>query len=50
MPLIGLLICAFNKAHPKLQENRKYFIMVTLRQANKQNIRTSKILKLPITK
>ena len=43
MPLIGWLICAFIKNPPELQENQKYFIMVTLRQANKQQIGTHKI-------
>ena len=43
MPLIGRLICAFSKTPPELQGNQKYFIMVTLRQANKQHIGTPKI-------
>ena len=38
MPLIGRLICAFNKTLQELQENKKCFIMVTLRHANKQHI------------
>ena len=49
MPFIGRLICAFNKTPPEMQENQKYFIMVTLRQANKQHIDTPKIWKLPLT-
>ena len=43
MPLIGRLICAFDKTPPELQGNQKYFIMVNLRQANKQHIGTPKI-------
>ena len=43
MTLTGWLIHAFNKTPSKLQENQKYFIMVILRQANKQHIGTSKI-------
>ena len=49
MFLIGSLICAFNKTPPELQENHKHFIMITLRQANKQHIGTTKIWKLPLT-
>ena len=43
MPLIGQLICEFNKTPPELQENQKYVITVTLRQANKQQTGTPKI-------
>ena len=49
MPLIGQLVCSFNKTPSKLEENQKYFIMVTLMQANKQRIGTPKIWKLPLT-
>ena len=49
MPLIGRLIFAFNKTPSELQENQKYFIIVNLRQANKQHTGTSKIWKLPLT-
>ena len=49
MPLIGQLVCSFNKTPSKLEENQKYFIMVTLMQANKQHIGTPKIWKLPLT-
>ena len=43
MPLIGRLICAFNKTLQELQENKKYFIMVTLSHANKQHITNNRI-------
>ena len=43
MPLIGQLVCSFNKTTSKLEENQKYFIMVTLIQTNKQHIGTPKI-------
>ena len=35
MPIIGRLICAFNKTPSELQKSQKYFIMVTMSQANK---------------